>query len=153
MGESGSGKTAVMARAAIFAREKDHAVIITRFLGTTAGASNMEGLLAKLNEEVAKAYGADINLLRGNDEKRRQEKDVFMDCLMLAGKERPLIIFLDALDQLPPHSQAYLMETLPERLPAFCKIVVSGTTEAEVHFVRGLKERGAGIATTQVSLK
>lgn len=59
---------------------------------------------------------------------------------MLGRKERPLIIFLDAIDQLPPHGWAYLMDALPDILPVYCKIVLSGTEAVEPLFGRTAKQ-------------
>ncbi len=134
IGDSGSGKTSVMAQAATLARQEESSVVIARFLGTTGGSSNYESLLVQIDEEIARIYGVDIDSLRGTAEKRKMEKEVFQECLMLPGKARSLVLFLDALDQLSEFGRQMLMEALPKSLPTFCRIVVSGTSEAEQLF-------------------
>ncbi|MBE3139497.1 MAG: tetratricopeptide repeat protein, partial [Thermoplasmata archaeon] len=131
LGSSGSGKTVVMARTSHLAREQARSVIITRFLGTTGAASHFDSLLAGIDDEIAQQYGADINFIRGTGEKRKMEKDAFQACLMWAARERPLVIFFDAIDQLPVFGRQMLMQAIPKTLPTYCRIVLSGTSEVE----------------------
>ena len=134
VGDSGSGKTTVMARTVQLSRKRGNPVIISRFLGTTGNSTNMKSLLTQIDEQIAKGYGADINFMRGMGDRRKMEKDVFQECLMLAGQERPLLIFLDALDQLPEFGRKMLMDDIPKTLPAYCRIVVTGTPDVEPLF-------------------
>ncbi len=120
-GVSGSGKTALLAQAA---REVKHnaAIRIQRFLGITKRSSDLRSLLIDLCQSLreqftlAEELPADVRLL---------EKE-FYEQLKNATVERPIYIFLDALDQLDSadgaHSLSWIRST---PLPPRAKLVVS----------------------------
>ena len=51
------------------------------------------------------------------------------ELLKLATKNRPLLIFLDSVDELTGSQDANKMSWLPLKIPPHCKIVVSCTYE------------------------
>ena len=51
------------------------------------------------------------------------------ELLKLATKDRPLLIFLDSVDELTGSQDANKMSWLPLKIPPHCKIVVSCTYE------------------------
>ena len=136
-GASGCGKTALLARAAqeagfgvqgsgITKNEepgtKNGAVLCARFLGTTPRSSDLRGLLTSLCQELRLRHPregelpTDIKLL----EVELHEQ------LKAATAEQPLILFLDALDQLADTDggrNLHWISTGP--LPAHVKLVVS----------------------------
>ena len=69
------------------------------------------------------------------------------ELLKMANKERPLLIFLDSVDELTGSQDSNKMSWLPLKIPPHCKIVVSCTYEEgnpalmqDVHFLRQLFE-------------
>ena len=54
---------------------------------------------------------------------------VFRNCLGLASAEKPVIIFLDALDQLSDTENGRQLHWLPTDLPQHVKIIVSSLPE------------------------
>ena len=98
VGRSGSGKTSVMARAFLdltSAEQHSGAVVISRFVGATPDTADIELLLRSIGAELGRAYGdAQPPPMRY----RELEKD-FQRRLAAATPERPLHLFLDALDQ------------------------------------------------------
>ncbi len=136
-GASGCGKTALMARAAQevgFGVQgsgktkndepgtKNGAVLCARFLGTTPRSSDLRALLTSLCQELRLRYPregelpTDIKLLEV--ELHEQFKN--------ATAEQPLILFLDALDQLADTDGGRLLHWVPRGpLPAHVKLVVS----------------------------
>lgn len=114
-GPSGSGKSALLAQAFKQARERTPGSILARFIGVTASSTNIRSLLEDLCRQVSSLYGA------GQDEMPSSYNEIikaFGQCLALASAERPLVIFIDALDQLggafDPANLAWLPTSLPE---------------------------------------
>ena len=69
------------------------------------------------------------------------------ELLKMANKERPLLIFLDSVDELTGSQDSNKMSWLPLKIPPHCKIVVSCTYEEgnpalmqDVNFLRQLFE-------------
>jgi len=138
VGAGGTGKSALLARA-IEQTQAAHpeANIVYRFIGVTAGSSDGRGLLDGLCREISRRYGAD-------------EADIPMDYrdlvpellrrIKLATADRPLVLFLDALDQLSPSQDARTLVWLPDELPAHVSVIVSTRPEDTLD---ALRARGA----------
>jgi WD40 repeat protein len=137
IGPSGSGKTSIMAKAIEDAISTDcpDASIVYRFAGATSGASDTHKLLYQIIQQITGAYGVDINSLlkEGEDEKIfstvRGLKDILSRCLLLAINEKPLIIFIDALDQLSSDYASLSLDWLPQELPENVRMVISALPE------------------------
>ena len=125
-GPSGSGKSALLAKAAEQARGRHpQPLVIARFIGATAASSDGRTLLESLTRQIVRAYGGD-------------ETDIpteysalafsFRDRLALATVERPLILLVDALDQLAAADEAKGLAWLPAELPEHVHLVVSTLT-------------------------
>ncbi|MCG7852082.1 MAG: DUF4062 domain-containing protein [Methanosarcinaceae archaeon] len=131
-GTSGSGKSALMARAIqnYRARKKDtstqEAVIIERFIGATPESTNIRLLLEGLCKVINRAYAQDEFEVPEEFNKLVQ---AFKERLTLAASEKPLLIFLDALDQLSQTESAHNLNWLPSELLPNVKIVVSTLPE------------------------
>jgi hypothetical protein len=119
-GSSGCGKTALMWRAfeEIPATQRP----LIRLIGTTPHSSDLRGLLTSLCQELRQrtpregALPTDIKELR----------DEFDQHLRAATTEQPLILFLDALDQLSDADGGRLLTWIPlGQLPPHVKLVVS----------------------------
>ena len=127
-GRSGSGKSALLARAALLNEEaRPAAEVVMRFIGATAGSSDIRFLLDDLGCTVARRYGAPEPPPSHSFEEQVQAFSARLD---LATAERPLLLFLDALDQLGDADGARGLAWLPERLPPHVRLVVT-TTEGE----------------------
>lgn len=113
-GPSGSGKSAIMARAS---RARG---VIRRFIGVTAESSSGVGLLRSvcqdLEEKPVELPGPFNELV-----------EVFHDRLQRATAERPIVLFIDGVDQLDAQDPAAAMRWLPATLPPHCRVVVSTT--------------------------
>jgi tetratricopeptide (TPR) repeat protein len=119
-GPSGTGKTALVARAAKLAEGGNHKVI-TRYLGTTPRCSTLRDLLANLCHELREPGTAPQALPTEMTELQAE----FDRLLVAAGRLQPLVLFLDALDQLDPADNAHGTYWLPLPLPSGVKVVVS----------------------------
>jgi WD40 repeat protein len=139
-GASGSGKSAVMARAAQLAMHHPSAELIVRFLGSTPESSNGFSFLRSVCRQIARGYENDKEAITPNDRFNqtdapksedalpsdfRELAEEFSRQLSRATAEKPLIIFLDALDQLSEDEGAHNLFWLPRELPDHVRLIIS----------------------------
>jgi hypothetical protein len=135
IGASGTGKSSVMAQV-VKLNENKGATLVYRFIGTTSGSSNIMSLLQSVCGEIARAFGIDAKTLaREGDEKAWYDMnglaDVLRKCLALATAEKPILLFLDSLDQFSDTDNAKALYWLPRELPDHARFVVSSLPELE----------------------
>jgi hypothetical protein len=135
MGASGTGKSSVMAQA-VKMNENKGAALVYRFIGCTSGSSNIMSLLQSICTQIGNKYGVDAKTLaREGDEKAWYDMnglaDVLRKCLALATAEKPLLLFIDSLDQLSDTDNAKALYWLPRELPEHTRFVVSSLPELE----------------------
>lgn len=123
VGEGGSGKSALVAKAFEKAavKHKD-AKRVVRFVGATPAASDGRSLLDSLCHQIARAYRADESAIPAEYNDLAVE---FGKQLEHATEAKPLIVFLDALDQLGETDPARQLSWLPAHLPENVRVVVS----------------------------
>jgi len=130
IGQSGCGKTSLLARA-IHDADSQIYTVIYRFIGTTMSSSSLSQLLLSLIDEISSAYGKDKTSLinDGEDESIFSSesgfKRLFLRSLELAGTGKPLFVFLDALDQLSLEQNTIFIGWIPEKLPPNVHMVVT----------------------------
>jgi NACHT domain- and WD repeat-containing protein len=140
IGESGSGKSSVMAEAAkryADLNEGSDTLVVYRFLGTTSPSSSVISLLQSVCGQIAAKFDTNIETLAGEGRKDSMHdvytmSEVFRKCLELAKPEKPVVVFLDALDQLSDIDNARSLTWLPNDLPANSRLIVSALIEQEV---------------------
>ncbi len=120
-GVSGSGKTALLAYSARAAARRG-AILLQRYLGITKRSSDLRSLLTDLCQTLREQFPLAEEL---PNDVRLLEKE-FYEQLKHATAERPIYIFLDALDQLDPadgaHSLGWIRST---PLPPHARLVLS----------------------------
>ncbi|MEK6409089.1 MAG: AAA family ATPase [Acidobacteriota bacterium] len=122
-GESGSGKSALMAKAiADCASRIPNAVLVSRFIGATPGSSDARSLVESLCRQVTRIYGGDETTIPTEYKELVKEMP---QRLALAKPDKPLVVFLDALDQLSDADHARNLIWLPGELPEHAHLVVS----------------------------
>jgi hypothetical protein len=119
-GPSGAGKTALLARAAQLSAVGERRVFV-RFLGTTPQSSNLHNLLQNLCRVLRPADEAESQV----PVELRDLQEEFDRLLALATPEKPIVLFLDALDQLDEADGARQTYWLRTPLPLHLKVVVS----------------------------
>ncbi|MFO7907231.1 MAG: tetratricopeptide repeat protein, partial [Pirellulaceae bacterium] len=119
-GPPGTGKTAILAEAA--KRTEEHFKPIVRFLGVTPDASDLRGLLASLCRELEDRVPAETRKLPAEPDKLQEE---LLRRLATGPAQRPIVIVLDALDQLSPTDGRRRLAWLPWTLPEHARLVVS----------------------------
>ncbi|OAF67265.1 Leucine-rich repeat and WD repeat-containing protein [Intoshia linei] len=150
-GPSGAGKTSIIGKLMALIREwfigKSHAFVIVRFLGTTPDSSSIIPLLSSICEQLLLVF-RDVYMLELDEKFKTKTKQpiineirsvlnstipdnsveliIFFERLLdLAKQDRPVIILLDAVDQLTNNFSAHHMGWLPIKLPPHVKIIVS----------------------------
>ena len=124
VGGPGSGKSALMGR---FARDREditaggRAALISHFVGASAASTNIRLLLQRLCHELARATGLDDEIPEEFDKLR----EAFPAMLERAAAIRPVVILIDAINQLDAAFDAQRMHWLPETLPSGVRIVFS----------------------------
>jgi NACHT domain- and WD repeat-containing protein len=122
-GDSGCGKSAVMARAAHEVNiHCPGAERIVRFIGATPSSSQIRGLLEGICRQISRSYGGDEASVPTDYRELIKE---LPQRLAVATPERPLIIFLDALDQFSDADHARNLAWLPSELPENVRCIVS----------------------------
>jgi WD40 repeat protein len=118
-GESGSGKSAVMAKAS--REHKGRGRVIRRFIGASPESASGHALLTSLCREIAPGE---------TPVDYAQLENKYKERLSVATAEQPLVLFIDALDQLAGGDPARDVTWLPPELPPYVKVIVSTTTDA-----------------------
>ena len=122
-GDGGSGKSAIMAEGAARARDMlPDAIIVERYIGATPASTNAAELARGIVNEIARSL--DRPLLPAH----ASEDDVltaFAGWLTQTTATPPLVLFIDALDQLALEWLSNAINWLPVRLAAGCRLVVS----------------------------
>jgi WD40 repeat protein len=136
IGESGSGKSSLMAMAISKVLAKFDKVIY-RFLGISSQSSDLQGLLSSLCSEMCDYFNLkaeDLFIQNISEDKKRERyafmrtenglKELFEKCFSFARSEKPLIVFIDALDQLDhPIKLIELLSQTVEKSSFVCCIV------------------------------
>jgi hypothetical protein len=127
VGAGGTGKSALLAKA-IQDTQKTYpkAVIVYRFIGATPASSGGRGLLSSLCHEISRRYNADDSNIPLDYRSLVPELGQRMQ---LACENKPLILFLDSLDQLSADQDARSLVWLPDKLPEYVSVVVSTRPE------------------------
>lgn len=119
-GESGFGKTALLARAFLEIPEETRPIL--RFLGITPASSDLRGLLTSLCQELRLRNPREGTLPNDLRELMRE----FHEHLLAASSDRPLILFLDALDQLVDADDARMGNWFPAgEWPPHAKVILT----------------------------
>jgi hypothetical protein len=136
-GPSGTGKTALLAHVAVPHVTPQgqpipvgHPLTIVRFLGTTPASSTLRALVTSLCRQLRQHFPLELELPTDLYELQQE----FHEQLARATSERPIHLFLDALDQLDDADggpQLGWLRIGPSlSLPAHVKLVVSCLSDA-----------------------
>jgi len=122
-GDSGTGKSALIAQAKKLAeREIPGAETPVRFIGATPSSSDGRALLESLCRQISRAYGRNETAVPSDFKELVED---FPRCLSFATQDKPLIVFIDAVNQLSDSNNARNLTWLPADLPDYVRIIVS----------------------------
>jgi hypothetical protein len=119
-GESGSGKSALMATASQQYRGPGR--VFRRFIGASPESASGHALLTSLCKQIAPGE---------TSVDYAQLENAFRERLAVATPEQPLVLFIDALDQLATSDPARDVTWLPPELPPHVKVIVSTTDDGQ----------------------
>jgi WD40 repeat protein len=136
-GLSGSGKSALMACAVADAEGASRAPVIYRFIGATAASSDQRAMLVSLTDDLA-AHG-----IVQKPEQWEDDANKFVGQVreLLSAIDMPVVIFLDALDQLrKPYRPAWLPNTLPSAVKIIVSVLDDEAFPADIGVYKGLRQ-------------
>ncbi|MBY9068225.1 DUF4062 domain-containing protein [Hyphomonas sp. WL0036] len=131
-GISGSGKTALIAKAAA----EVQGAVVQRFVGASASSANQRNLLVSVVEDLAALGVASLPAQWEEDGNGfvNQVRDI------LAALDQPVAIFIDALDQLrPPYRPMWLPQQLQPQVKLIVSVLDDAAYAAERSIVQGLR--------------
>ena len=124
LGDGGSGKSALLAHAAMQALEtgKAHnACVFVRHIGGVPGIETLRTLLSS-GIDIFSAYGESVPRGAKNT---LELKQMLERSLSYAAEDKPLWLFLDGLDHLDADDNAWSLEWISQNLPANVRVVMS----------------------------
>ena len=129
-GAAGSGKSALLSKFALQSLKVWLApavpILMVRYCGTTPNSTALGPLLKSICQQICYT---DLLPFENIPDDTVPVTANLKELLKLATKERPLLIFLDSVDELTGSQDANKMSWLPLKIPPHCKIVVSCTYE------------------------
>jgi hypothetical protein len=132
LGGGGSGKSALLARAAqdaVRGAKRTRAIILQRYIGGVPGTESLMTTLSALVADIAACYDQPQPAVAENIKALIED---FKQVMGYATARRPLILYLDALDQLDAADSAWMLEWLPKELPRYVRVVASARTGTSV---------------------
>jgi hypothetical protein len=141
-GEGGTGKSAIMSKAyQHIQKEYSTAIVLGRFIGGVPGCEEISQILKDLIEDICRFYQSPIPEPLQTS---REINQAFEKVLNLSTEEKPLILFLDSIDQLANTDNAWLLEWLPKKLNHFTRLILSTRegvtlTSAQLRVPKSLK--------------
>uniref|UniRef100_A0A6I8NWK5 NACHT and WD repeat domain containing 2 n=1 Tax=Ornithorhynchus anatinus TaxID=9258 RepID=A0A6I8NWK5_ORNAN len=97
-------------------------VVVVRFLGTTDLSTDLKSLLQSICEQLAANYRRPV---QSYPKKPHDLRDLFVNLLNESSLQRPLVLVLDALEQLAESDDARRLWWLPVHLPRSVRVVLS----------------------------
>jgi tetratricopeptide (TPR) repeat protein len=127
-GVSGAGKTALLATLrALVVDQFPERTCVARFIGATGDSSALRTMVRSVHAETARATGEDD----ASDTLLDDPQASFRAALAMANDKKPLVVLLDALDQLAPDDRALSCGWIPREIPEHCHLIVTCMTGQE----------------------
>ena len=131
-GESGTGKTSLMARMATICDSwlEREPVKIIRYLGTSAPSTTIRSVLVGICEQIWENYD-NVKCPSVDISKDFTFLTLYLQSLLMRvnSADKPLVIILDSIDQLSEDDYAHGMAWLPTVLPPNVHMVISMVPE------------------------
>lgn len=121
-GESGIGKSALLANWGEYFRSLHPEILVHyHFLGVDANGNDWFSIVRRLIETLNQRFNFSLDISTEADQLRQ----IFAKALILASEREPIIIIIDALNEIENQSGTYNLLWLPSELPHNIKIIVS----------------------------
>lgn len=132
LGGGGSGKSALLARAAKEGMPhlmRSGAIVLQRYIGGVPGTESLMTTLTALTADISSLYGQPEPPVPEN---AKALSEGFQAALGHATAKQPLILYLDALDQMDKADNAWMLEWLPKELPPHVRVVATARSCSSV---------------------
>ncbi|EDO41687.1 predicted protein, partial [Nematostella vectensis] len=117
-GESGCGKTSIMAKVAMVMRswmtDPESCAVVYRFLGTSPDSSSTRLLLHSICSQLCRIAG--VTLARVPED-LKSLSEYLPECLARASRQHKIVLVLDSLDQLTGDTFGQELDWWPKQLP------------------------------------
>ena len=122
LGESGSGKTALLANWVKRLRERaDAPFVIQHYIGASSGSTDWMAMLRRILGELDRHFGLKLEI----PDQPAALRMAFASGLYRAAAAGRAVIVLDGLNQLEDHDQALDLAWLPPEVPGNLRLVLS----------------------------
>jgi WD40 repeat protein len=149
-GAPGSGKSSLLARVLEQLQDgRGGAAIVYRSIGATGESHLGATLLDGLGRELARAHGRRFRAPGSGNER----DGLLARYLRLASRRRPIVVLLDALDQLRAGDDARYLRWLPATLPANARMIVSTSPSGALDLLRRKLPRAAFHALSSLATR
>lgn len=135
-GDSGSGKSALLTKIHQSLRALTNKRVVSHFVGASKGSTDLRHTLRRLCHALAPADTVSQNL----DELINRFRS------LLTNSSQPIVVIIDALNQLDPTDDAHGLHWIPTDLPPHVRIV---TSTLEHPILEILRRRGASMETLE----
>ncbi len=133
-GESGMGKSALVANWLNDHREDDRYCTIYHFVGNSGAEGDYNRILSRLTDEIYDLYDLPKpdDKMQQSGQDRREPKEILQELMMRIAGKKPLLIVLDGINQLAEREgeQPKLLNWLPS-VPDGCKMLFSTLEDDE----------------------
>lgn len=144
-GESGMGKSALLARWCRQHEESDDFNLVYHFVGNSLGSSSYEGILRHLCDEIYTRYG--IEKKEQADGQREKPEDEAQRLVAEVGRrQKPLVVVIDGINQLSAPTDEKLLLWLPA---ANAQVQFVFTTLQDDATMHTFEHRGYAVRTLQ----
>ncbi len=122
LGESGSGKSALLANWAIKRRrDNPDTPLIVHFAGSVSHSTSLTGMLIRIMGELKQKFALDLEI----PEREDKVLGAFKEFLHKASEKGEVVLIVDALNQLEAQMGAHELNWLPEKMPDNVRVIVS----------------------------
>ncbi|HSB09652.1 MAG TPA: tetratricopeptide repeat protein [Blastocatellia bacterium] len=122
LGESGSGKSALLANWAILYQMANPAdLLVLHFIGATPASTDWAAMLRRILDEFKRCFGLTLEVPDTPDALRL----TFANALHIAAAKGRVVLILDALDQLDDRDGAPDLAWLPPEIPPNVRLILS----------------------------
>ncbi|MDE6779417.1 MAG: DUF4062 domain-containing protein, partial [Alistipes sp.] len=131
-GESGMGKSALVANWLDARKEDDSYCTIYHFVGNSGAEGDYNRILARLTDEIHDLYGIPKPDKMQAEHNRKEPKEILQELIMSVADRKPLMIVLDGINQLAGKEgeNPKLLNWLPS-VPMGCKMLFSTLEDDE----------------------
>lgn len=109
-GESGMGKSALIANWILRHQKDAERSIVYHFVGSSNAQGNYQQIALRLSREISDIYNLSTSMFHDG----KKPEDILQDCICSVAGKKPLVIVLDGINQIADEDGAKLLNWLPQ---------------------------------------